>query len=342
MSVVLTQLAFDNFFRANEQPLVSPPWTVDTFGDPSLSVVSDTCSATAQSAYNGELFTGTSLPNNQYSSATLEGTLPFAAGVMVGIRLTDNGVTIPQIPGYFFRVNYNGAWTMTSAGAQIAAGSGLTISAGDTFAIAAVGTTLYAFQNGVQLTSVVDSTYASGVAALVLPTGFASGQISKFAVGSAALGATISGNAGVAGATVSWTGTSSGSTSADGSGNYTTPALPNGSYTLAPSLTGYSFSPASQNETISGSNITGVNFTASSYYSVPDTRNYGNFPNSTRDVQGTLIYDVPSVFSLKYWFDQMFNRTQPTPLDSRTAGAPVDSRNGDTPQNSRTQPPFED
>lgn len=72
----------------------------------------------------------------------------------------------------------------------------------------------------------------------------------------------ISGSAGVAGATVSYTGTSSGSVTADGSGNYTIPGLANGSYTITPSLAGYTFSPTSQSETISGSNITGVNFTA--------------------------------------------------------------------------------
>src|SRR5487761_37973 len=29
-------------------------------------------------------------------------------------------------------------------------------------------------------------------------------------------------------------------------------------------------------------------------YSVPDCRNYGDFPNQSRNVQGTLIYDVPN------------------------------------------------
>lgn len=72
----------------------------------------------------------------------------------------------------------------------------------------------------------------------------------------------ISGNAGVAGATVSWSGLVSGSTTADGSGNYTTQNLPNGVYTITPSLAGYTFSPTSANETVNGSNITGVNFTA--------------------------------------------------------------------------------
>ena len=73
----------------------------------------------------------------------------------------------------------------------------------------------------------------------------------------------ISGNAGVAGATVSYTGTASGSVTADGSGNYTISGLANGSYTITPSLGGYTFSPTSASETVSGSNITGVNFTAS-------------------------------------------------------------------------------
>lgn len=72
----------------------------------------------------------------------------------------------------------------------------------------------------------------------------------------------ISGNAGVASATVAYSGTASGSVSADGSGNYTIPSLVDGSYTITPSKTGFTFSPANQGETVSGANITGVNFTA--------------------------------------------------------------------------------
>ena len=74
----------------------------------------------------------------------------------------------------------------------------------------------------------------------------------------------ISGSAGVAGATVSWTGTASGSTTADGAGNYTIPTLANGSYTVTASKTGYSFTgPTPANpQVVSGANITGVNFTA--------------------------------------------------------------------------------
>jgi hypothetical protein len=72
----------------------------------------------------------------------------------------------------------------------------------------------------------------------------------------------VSGNAGTPGATVSYTGTSSGSTTADGSGNYSITGLANGSYTVTPSKAGFSFTPTNASETVSGSNITGVDFTA--------------------------------------------------------------------------------
>lgn len=72
----------------------------------------------------------------------------------------------------------------------------------------------------------------------------------------------ISGNAGVAGATVSWTGAASGSTTADGSGNYTIPGLQTGSYTITPTLTNWTFAPTNSSQTITTANITGVNFVA--------------------------------------------------------------------------------
>jgi hypothetical protein len=71
----------------------------------------------------------------------------------------------------------------------------------------------------------------------------------------------ISGNAGVAGATVSYSGTASGSVTADGSGNYSISNLNAGPYTITPVLNGYSFSPANSAQTIISANITGVNFT---------------------------------------------------------------------------------
>jgi len=48
----------------------------------------------------------------------------------------------------------------------------------------------------------------------------------------------------------------------DSSGNYTISGLSNGSYAVKPSLSGYEFTPEDKNITISGSNITGIDFTA--------------------------------------------------------------------------------
>src|SRR6266567_492637 len=72
---------------------------------------------------------------------------------------------------------------------------------------------------------------------------------------------TISPTAGGSGATLTLSGTATGSTTANASGAYTFTGLASGSYTITPSNTGYVFSPASQNVSVSTSNVTGVGFT---------------------------------------------------------------------------------
>ena len=69
----------------------------------------------------------------------------------------------------------------------------------------------------------------------------------------------ISGSAGTSGATV--TAGSQGATS-DASNNYTISGLANGTYTVTPTKSGCTFSPASISVTVSGANVTGQNFTA--------------------------------------------------------------------------------
>ena len=158
----------------------------------------------------------------------------------------------------------------------------------------------------------------------------ANAEVTTFSCGNAQDVSTVSGNAGVAGATVAWSGTASGSTTADGSGNWSID-LPNGSYTITPSLAGYTFSPTSASETVSGSNITGVNFTATNtpvVWSEIDSRVSPYGPNASRTVQGTVTYDV-----------QTSSNPNVPPVDSRAAGAPVDSRAaGQAPQNCRNTP----
>ena len=78
--------------------------------------------------------------------------------------------------------------------------------------------------------------------------------------GSYGIFGTLSPSARGSGATVTLSGTASGTTTADGSGNYGFNGLSNGSYTVTPSKSGYSFSPAAQSATINGANVA-VNFT---------------------------------------------------------------------------------
>ncbi len=66
------------------------------------------------------------------------------------------------------------------------------------------------------------------------------------------------------GATVTLTGAASASTTANSSGAYSFTGLANGSYTVTPSKSGYTFAPASSAVTVNGASQTSVNFTASS------------------------------------------------------------------------------
>ncbi len=67
-----------------------------------------------------------------------------------------------------------------------------------------------------------------------------------------------SGGAGISGVTVS---SGAASATTNSSGDYTIANLANGTYTLTPSLSGYTFSPTSLSATVSGANLTGRNFT---------------------------------------------------------------------------------
>jgi hypothetical protein len=71
----------------------------------------------------------------------------------------------------------------------------------------------------------------------------------------------IAGSAGITGATITWTGPSSGSLTAGSGGAFTIPNLADGSYTITPTLAGYTFAPTHAVEVVDGADITGVDFT---------------------------------------------------------------------------------
>jgi hypothetical protein len=83
----------------------------------------------------------------------------------------------------------------------------------------------------------------------------------------------ISPSASGAGATVTLSGAGSGTTTADASGNYTFAGLANGSYTVTPSKSGFTFSPTSAAATVNNGNVTALNFTIAAVptYSISGT-----------------------------------------------------------------------
>jgi hypothetical protein len=66
----------------------------------------------------------------------------------------------------------------------------------------------------------------------------------------------------LSGVTITLSGAGSATTITNTSGNYSFSGVANGSYTVTPSLTGYTFSPASSVVTVSGANVTVSNFVA--------------------------------------------------------------------------------
>ncbi len=86
----------------------------------------------------------------------------------------------------------------------------------------------------------------------------------KFNTAGFILSGTINPAAAGNGATVALSGTASAGTTADSSGNYIFTGLPNGPYMVTPTYAGYAFTPGNQNVTVNGTNVTGVNFTATS------------------------------------------------------------------------------
>jgi fibronectin type 3 domain-containing protein len=77
-------------------------------------------------------------------------------------------------------------------------------------------------------------------------------------------------------------------TTTDSSGNYSFASLTNGTYTVTPTDTGYTFSPINQSVTVNGANQTGVNFTATAQQSHTVTLSW--VASTTTTVTGYNVY----------------------------------------------------
>ena len=102
---------------------------------------------------------------------------------------------------------------------------------------------------------------------------------------------TITPTAAGSGTTVTLSGAASAATTADSSGNFSFTGLANGSYTVTPARSGYTFTPASVAAAVTGANVTGLSFTGTASGSVvtPNVTVDGSSVSQTMDGMGTNI-----------------------------------------------------
>ena len=137
--------------------------------------------------------------------------------------------------------------------------------------------------------------------------GSASSESTSFSISGTVSGAVSSG------VTMTLSGTSSGTVTTDSSGNYTFTGLADGSYTVTPSLKGYTFNSVSEAVKVNGANITSINFTAttssSSTYSISGTVTSGGsaLPDVVMTLSGSGSGTVATDASGNYTFTGLAN-----------------------------------
>jgi hypothetical protein len=232
-----------------------------TGGNGATVTLSGAASATATASSSGT-YTFSNLANGSYAVT------PSKAGFTFGPtsqNVTINGASVSAVNFTSAAIpTYSVSGTISGAG-----GSGATVTlsgtAGST-AVTANTSGAYTF------TGVVAGSYTvtpSGTGYLFSPTSqpvtvttlSVTGVNFSTTAQTYTLQGTISGAGGI-GATVNLSGTSAGVATADGSGNYTFTGLVNGPYVVAPSQTGFTFTPATQPATVSNANVTSVNFSS--------------------------------------------------------------------------------
>ena len=152
----------------------------------------------------------------------------------------------------------------------------------------------------------------------------------KFATVGVNISGTISPSKGGAGATVTLSGTTSATTTANGSGAYTFSGLASGSYGVAPSNPGYTFTPANQNVTAGTSDVTGVNFTATGNVVAPSITTQPASQTVTAGQAATFTVVASGTAPLTYQWQKNGVNIAGATSSSYTTPATTTSDNGST------------
>jgi len=261
------QIASDNFNRADSNP-IGGNWTTIN-GAAVTQLLSSQATAAVAGTTGESWWNANAFPNDQWAQITLPvfSASPTSFGG-VALRMNMSGVYTDY--RCFIASNGNGNIGRFNAGSSLSLFSHVaTVAPGDTVTGTVMGIVLAVYDGRNLLGIANDGLVTSGAAGLLIDpvTSVANAAADNWSAGSIAASPSIvfgiRGNAGIAGATVSWVGPTSGSTTADGSGNFNTgEILPNGVYTVTPTLAGHAFTPANKSVIVLNADTTGVNFTA--------------------------------------------------------------------------------
>jgi len=145
--------------------------------------------------------------------------------------------------------------------------------------------------------SIVGSTSNALIFSTNIQPKVTSAVVSTICVPTFSISGTVSGDV-IEGITMTLSGSGSETTLTNTSGNYTFIGLSNGSYTVTPNKSLYTFTPASRTVSIANSNVTGVSFTSSRCsYSISPTSQFFDSQG------GTGVINVTS-FSNCTWYTQ--------------------------------------
>ena len=184
--------------------------------------------------------------------------------------------TVSPAPSVTTTLSLSGAATATTTASSSGTYSFSGLSAG-TYAVTPSATG-FGFNPTTQA-AVITSSDFTGVnfvaAAQNGPTFTLSGTISPASAGS--------------GAAVILSGPVGATATANSSGAYSFPGLSNGTYSVTPSKSGFSFTPGSKSATVNGANVTGVNFTGTAASQQIHTVSL-NWTASTSTVKGYNVY----------------------------------------------------
>jgi hypothetical protein len=208
---------------------------------------------------NGASVTAVNFTTQAIPTYTISGTIsPAASGASTTVFLSGAATataTADSSGNYSFAGLSSGSYTVTLA------------KTGFIFTPASQPVTV----NGASVTAV-------NFTAQAIPTFTISGAISPTASGS--------------GSTVSLTGGATATVTADSSGNYSFPGLPNGTYTVRPSKTGFTFNPINDLVIVNGVDQPGINFTIAA---IPTYSISGSITPSTNGAGATLALSGSTV-----------------------------------------------